>query len=517
MPCLDLPTLRRSLFLLSGEDAIWHLLKVSAGLDSLVIGEGQILAQVKKAYEHATNTASSSSTSSSSTSSSTSTSSETVFPKSETVLPKSETVSVPVSPAAAATTTTGVSQPGGKVIARLLNAAVAAGKRVRSETGISKGAVSISSAAAEFTHWKLPTDCHGKRELSEAKIVVIGAGKMARLLLVHLSSSHQVRQVTLVVRSVHSENVRLLQAEFPDMAFQIVPMTDLYNTLVDADVVYPSTAAETPILLPDELRHTLNLRHTRQTRLLSGETHSSSSVSSGVSSGVSCSAEMETEENASLETATPATHLTGLGGLHIVDISVPRNVHPECASLPGVHAYNVDDLKQVVEKNTAKRKKEMLLAEKLLRDELWRFQTWQHALTAIPTITKLQEKAESYRQEEVNKVVHKWSQLSPKDLSLVDKLTKGIVAKLLHGPMHHLRSAAACHSATPGSSINSNNKDFQQQQQHPFEGGAAVGGGSGGGVTPVSSSSHLFHPEALVNALSGHHAIVQVQRAFQLE
>lgn len=44
---LDQATLRRNLFMLSGEDAIWHLLRVSAGLDSLVVGEGQILAQVR--------------------------------------------------------------------------------------------------------------------------------------------------------------------------------------------------------------------------------------------------------------------------------------------------------------------------------------------------------------------------------------------------------------------------------------------------------------------------------------
>lgn len=85
----------QQMFMLSGEEAIWHLLRVSAGLDSLIVGEGQILAQVKRSYERG------------------------------------------IEPG---------SGRAGKVVSRLLNSAVTAGKRVRSETGISKGAVSISSA-----------------------------------------------------------------------------------------------------------------------------------------------------------------------------------------------------------------------------------------------------------------------------------------------------------------------------------------------------------------------------------
>ena len=74
----------------------------------------------------------------------------------------------------------------GKVVSRMLNTAVSAGKRVRSETGISKGAVSISSAAAEFTEMKVKDDCAIQNGLEGANICIIGAGKMARLLLVHL-------------------------------------------------------------------------------------------------------------------------------------------------------------------------------------------------------------------------------------------------------------------------------------------------------------------------------------------
>ena len=102
-------------------------------------------------------------------------------------------------------------------------------------------------------------------------------------------------------------------------------------------------------------------------------------------------------------------------------------------------SYNVDDLKAVVERNTAKRRKEMVEAEVILREELNKYVLWQQSLGAIPTIAKLQEKAEAMRREELQKASNKLKGLSDKDLDAVERLSKGIVAKLLHGPMNHLR------------------------------------------------------------------------------
>jgi glutamyl-tRNA reductase len=93
----------------------------------------------------------------------------------------------------------------------------------------------------------------------------------------------------------------------------------------------------------------------------------------------------------------------------------------------------------VVERNTAKRRREIVEAENILREELNKFRLWQQTLGAIPTINRLQEKAETLRLEELQKVTKKLSNLSSKDLDAVDRLSKGIVAKLLHGPMNHLR------------------------------------------------------------------------------
>jgi glutamyl-tRNA reductase len=349
---LDQATLRRNLFMLSGEDAIWHLLRVSAGLDSLVVGEGQILAQVKKAYEHGISH----------------------------------------------------SSPAGKVTSRLLNTAVSAGKRVRSETGISKGAVSISSAAAEFSSLTLPTTSqHSLADIGQANIAILGAGKMARLLLIHLQTQG-VKQVTVINRSL--PRIEELQQEFPDLTIIPALMPEMWTVLEMTDILYPSTASETTIINVQELEELMKRRGYGR------------------------------EKTTMMEDDVGVIKSTGL---QIVDISVPRNVHPDCSSIPGVFSYNVDDLKLVVERNTMKRKKEMIEAELILKEELSKFRLWQQSLGAIPTIAKLQEKAENLRKEEMSKAAKKLSTLSPKDLEIVEKVTKGIVAKLLHGPMNHLR------------------------------------------------------------------------------
>lgn len=101
----------------------------------------------------------------------------------------------------------------------------------------------------------------------------------------------------------------------------------------------------------------------------------------------------------------------------------------------------MDDLKAVVAKNTAMRQREMLEAESLLREETQQFVAWRESLSAIPTINQLQERANSFREEELQKCTRKLSNanLSEKELEAVERLSRGIVNKLLHGPMAHLR------------------------------------------------------------------------------
>lgn len=328
---LDVPALRRHLFMLVGDDAAWHLLRVSAGLDSLVVGEGQILSQVKKCYELAADKAGCA----------------------------------------------------GKVLSRFLNTAVSAGKRVRSETNIAKGAVSISSAAVELAGARAVPDI--AMPLEDARVAVVGAGKMARLLVQHLAS-RRVDNIAVLNRS--RERAEELSKQFPDVGLRIEPLDSLLSEIAKADIVFTSTASETTIL------------------------------------------DREMLEKARAADKPP---------LMIIDISVPRNVAADAAQASGVYSYNVDDLKAVVAKNQARRRHLMLEAECVLREELATFNNWLNSLGCVPAISKLQQRAECIRQDEMERVKGKLAALSPSELKAVEALSKGIINKMLHSPMVHLR------------------------------------------------------------------------------
>jgi glutamyl-tRNA reductase len=100
----------------------------------------------------------------------------------------------------------------------------------------------------------------------------------------------------------------------------------------------------------------------------------------------------------------------------------------------------MDDLKAVVAKNTAMRQREMLEAEVLLHEETDLFVSWRESLSAIPAVNQLQERANRFCEEELDKCTRKLSNanLSEKELEAVERLSRGIANKLLHGPIAHL-------------------------------------------------------------------------------
>jgi len=330
---LPVSELRKNLFMLSGDDAVWHIMRVAGGLDSLIIGEGQILSQVRQCHLHSIEE----------------------------------------------------DGCGGKVLSRMLNNAVAAGKRVRSETGISKGSVSVSSAAVELTEMMSLSDLN--LPFSEARLAVVGAGTMTRLLVTHLAS-RGLEKITIVNRSM--QRPQELAEQFPDVDIEIKLMDDLWDVVSRSDIIYTATSCVDYVIDEEKMQK------------------------NGVASG---------------------------RPMMLVDISVPRNIGEDCKNVPNAKVYNVDDLKAVVAKNTAMRQKEMLEAELLLTEEATQFSAWRESLSAIPTINSLQERANSFRKQELEKATRKLANanLSDKEMEAVERLSRGIVNKLLHGPMAHLR------------------------------------------------------------------------------
>ncbi|KAF6983676.1 hypothetical protein CFC21_001814 [Triticum aestivum] len=324
--------LREHLFMLRDSDATRHLFEVSAGLDSLVLGEGQILAQVKQVVRNGQNSG-------------------------------------------------GL----GKNIDRMFKDAITAGKRVRCETNISAGAVSVSSAAVELAMMKLP-----KSECLSARMLLIGAGKMGKLVVKHLIAKG-CKKVVVVNRSV--ERVDAIREEMKDIEIVYRPLTEMYEAAAEADVVFTSTASESLLF---------------------------------------------TKEHAE---ALPPISLA-VGGVRLfVDISVPRNVGACVSEVEHARVYNVDDLKEVVEANKEDRVRKAMEAQTIITQELKRFEAWRDSLETVPTIKKLRSYADRIRASELEKCLQKIGEdnLNKKMRRSIEELSTGIVNKLLHGPLQHLR------------------------------------------------------------------------------
>lgn len=318
-------------FLLYNKDATQHLFEVSAGLDSLVLGEGQILAQVKQVVK------------------------------------------------------VGQGINGfGRNISGLFKHAISVGKRVRTETNIAAGAVSVSSAAVELVLMKLPEASHDK-----ARMLVIGAGKMGKLVIKHLVAKGCAK---MVVVNRTEERVAAIREEIKDVEIIYKPLSEMLSCAGQADVIFTSTASESPLFLKDHVQD-----------------------------------------------LPPA--IQDVGGLrHFVDISVPRNVGSCVSDVDSVKVYNVDDLKEVVAANKEDRLRKAMEAQAIITEESKQFEAWRDSLETVPTIKKLRAYAERIRAAELEKCLSKMGDDIPKKTRrAVDDLSRGIVNKLLHGPMQHLR------------------------------------------------------------------------------
>jgi glutamyl-tRNA reductase len=331
---LSLEELGPHLFTYHHEEAVAHLLRVAAGLDSLVLGEGQILSQVKKMVRLG-----------------------------------QEYRSV------------------GPILNRLLNQAVSTGKRVRTETNLGTGAVSISSAAVELAQLKVG-QARGLDELvslEHQQVAVVGAGRMARLLLQHLQSKG-CRGVVLLNRTV--ARAEALAADFPELPVQCRPLTDLDHCLSTCSLVFTSTAAEEPVI-----------------------------------------------------TASRLEHLNRRSSLMLIDIGVPRNISSDVSQLAGVESFDVDDLQEVVARNQEARREMAAEAEGLLREESRLFLEWWDGLEAVPLVNKLRLQLEEIREQELQKALSRMGpDLSARERKVVEALSKGIINKILHTPVTHLRA-----------------------------------------------------------------------------
>ncbi|HDG98446.1 MAG TPA: glutamyl-tRNA reductase [Desulfobacterales bacterium] len=311
------------LYQYEGLEAVRHVFRVASSLDSMVVGEPQILGQIKAAYLEAT---------------------------------KEKT--------------------SGVIINRLMHRAFHVAKRVRTETGISEAAVSISYAAVELAK-KIFHELDGKKAL------LIGAGEMAELAARHFMANG-IRSMSVANRTV--ERAVEVARQFGAIA---VSLQEIPYQLLEVDIVLSSTASSEIIITRQMVKGCLRKRRNRP--------------------------------------------------LFFIDIAVPRDIDPRVNDLDNVYLFDIDDLKGVTESNLEQRRKEAARAESIIEEEVVKFDRWLQTLAVVPTIISLREKAETIIQNELSRSSGLLASLSPSQKQAVITLSRSIAEKILNDPILFLK------------------------------------------------------------------------------
>jgi glutamyl-tRNA reductase len=322
-----------SLYSLRGSEAVRHLFSVAAGLDSMIVGEAEIQGQVKRAYELAL-----------------------------------------------------VEGATGPIANRLFREALATGKRVRTETGVGRSRVSVSSVAVE-----LAADMLG--DLARRRVLVIGAGENGELTARALRE-HGVHTVFVANRR-YDRAIGLAQ-RFGGAA---VRFDDLPAELERADIVVSSTASPHQIVGREELELVAGRRRERP--------------------------------------------------LVLIDIAVPRDVDPGVRDLPGIALYDMDDLQRAVARNLSGREAEAARARGLVDRDVEAFDRWLSSLDVVPTISALRERGESIVEQVLRENESRWESLSEADRERLTVMARAIVSRLLHEPTLRLKTSAGVGSSYP--------------------------------------------------------------------
>ena len=318
--------LSSSLYILEDMDAVTHIFRVASSLDSMVVGEPQILGQIKEAYSQATR-----------------------------------------------------QKTSGVILNRLMHRAFHVAKRVRTETDICEAAVSISYAAVELAkkifHF-----------LDDKAVLLIGAGEMAELAAKHLIA--QGVSAMVVANRTFDRAVQVAGL------FNARPVSfeEISAQLLEVDIVVTSTASPEYVITYDRVKSSLRKRRNRP--------------------------------------------------LFFIDIAVPRDVQPKVNDLANVYVYDIDDLKGVVELNKAQRQQEAVKAERIVQEEVIKFQKWLKTLSVVPTIVSLRDKVECIVMAELQKSNSSLEKLTLDQREAIEILTRSIAEKVISDPILFLKEKA---------------------------------------------------------------------------
>jgi glutamyl-tRNA reductase len=308
------------------QGAARHLFRVACGLDSMMLGETQILGQVKDAYEQAQR-------------------------------------------AGAA----------GTYLGELFRRAIKVGKRARSETAISKGAMSVGGAAVELAK-------HIFANLQTCTVLLIGAGKMGTDTAKSLVQAG-AKQLLVCNRTLSRAQELALK-----LNGQVVPFEELQENLPRADIVIASTGAQQFILTKQMVSEAVKQRRYRP--------------------------------------------------LFLIDIAVPRNIDPKVSELDNVFLFDIDDLEQVVRDFLEERRKEVPKVEALIEHELQNFTVWLGERKAKPIIVQLLQEAQKQTEQALNELFDELPELSEEQRRIIAAKMKALTMRLLSQPLNQIKQLA---------------------------------------------------------------------------
>lgn len=326
---LSIETLSDHLYRHGEEDALIHLMRVASGIDSMVLGEPQILGQVKSALQYARDAG--------------------------TVTPK---------------------------LTRIFEHVFSAAKKVRTETAIGAQAVSLGFAVLQLARQMFS-------DLGEIKVLLVAAGEMNTLVGRHLAE-HGVKKLLICNRSLERAN-RLAKELQSHVTVEVIPFDQLESALQRADLVSSSTGSIHPVITRDMVRRALKTRRHRP--------------------------------------------------MLMIDLAVPRDIEPRIAALDDVYLYTVDDLQTVIEGNLAHRRQAAVEAEVMVSQLAAQYIQSNRAQQAGPAIALYRQHMDEIRQQELIRARQLLTQGVSVD-EVLERLSQGMLAKLLHRPSQLIREAA---------------------------------------------------------------------------
>ncbi|RJP72035.1 MAG: glutamyl-tRNA reductase [Candidatus Abyssobacteria bacterium SURF_17] len=308
-------------------DAVRHLFTVTCSLDSMVVGEAEVLGQVKRAY---------------------------MFSLEEGMT--------------------------GKVLNALFQRAFAVAKNVRTSSSIGERKVSVASVAVEFAE-KIFSD------FTDKTVMIIGAGEMGELTLRHMVEKGV--NTVIVANRTYQKAVELAQ-QYDGMA---ITYESFLDNMHRADVVITTSGAPHYIIHAKQLSPVLHARRNKP--------------------------------------------------MLLIDIAVPRDIHPDVENVENVYLYNIDDLEKVVNENLSFREKELEQCAAIIEAETDEFMGWLRAADVGEVIAQFRQALHGIRESELTRTLSKLPELGEREKREIEYLTERIVNKILNEPTQALKQEAS--------------------------------------------------------------------------